>query len=56
MADDVAECIMGIKGVAEKMLSHWKTFPIQLPPPVAVVTEATTPTRKVIDNSILSGL
>ncbi|XP_014681297.1 PREDICTED: uncharacterized protein LOC106821129, partial [Priapulus caudatus] len=46
MPEDIAQCVLGIKGVAEKMLYHWKTFPIQLPPPIAVVTEESTPTRK----------
>ncbi|XP_076309082.1 uncharacterized protein LOC143224723 isoform X2 [Tachypleus tridentatus] len=38
LSTDVSEVVHKIQQVAEKVLFHWRTFPIVLPPPLAVLT------------------
>ncbi|KAG8229641.1 hypothetical protein J437_LFUL015592, partial [Ladona fulva] len=39
---EISQLVHHIKEVAEKILFHWKTFPIVLPPPVASSSAADT--------------
>uniref|UniRef100_T1J1W8 Uncharacterized protein n=1 Tax=Strigamia maritima TaxID=126957 RepID=T1J1W8_STRMM len=43
---ETAELVTNIKNAAEKILYHWKTFPINLPPPIAIIQDAENPGRR----------
>jgi len=48
LSPDVAELVLRIQKIAENNLFHWKTFPLNLPPPIAVqdISEASASTRR----------
>lgn len=48
LSPDVAELVLGIQKIAENNLFRWKTFPLNLPQPIAVqdVSEASASTRR----------
>lgn len=45
---DVTELVLRIQKIAENNLFHWKTFPLNLPSPIAVqdISEASASTRR----------